>query len=381
MRNRDSEGAQASRVLPYLEGRRGGQTAPRLFSSTRIEDWLARAPIVVTEGPERGGVVGWLDEDDVAPFVYGEASGYYLTFLTWLARETGISFTTWARREAVLGWCRRWTQGNRVPPTRCILDGYAADWRNGFQFSFDLAMVLRGLVHAGCESPARSLLAYLCRFVSPAGTLRVALPLNKDCADVHHWSVEPGPCQLKTAAAILSASDFGIPEALRVAVGRSIDCWRRTTDPSGEAHPFLYFIEGLILCGYYLGDRSLWRTAAETYARLLDHQTADCGLPASVPDSGSVQGSDVIAQALRIGCLLRHLGHLKPYFDTRLEGLASALDRFLLADGAVSFLDPRLAARTHRNTWCAMFAHQAYCLYGRFLRGAAMPASFLDVMV
>jgi hypothetical protein len=343
--------------------------------------WLARAPIVVAEGPERGGVVGWLDEDGVAPFVYGEASGYYLTFLTWLARETGISFTTWARREAVLSWCRRRLEGNRVPPTRCILNGYAPDWRNGFQFSFDLAMVLRGLVHAGCESPSRSLLAYLCRFVSPAGTLRAALPLNKKFADVHRWSVEPGPYQLKTVAAILSASDFGIPETLRTAVGGSIDGWRRRTDLAGEAHPLLYSIEGLMLCGYYLRDPSLWRTAAETYARLLDYQAADGGLAASVPDSGSVQRSDVIAQTLRIGCLLRHLGHLKPNWDSRLEGLASALDRFLLTDGAVSFLDPQVAASTHRNTWCAMFAHQAYWLYGRLLSGAAVPASFLDGMV
>ncbi len=87
-------------------------------------------------------------------------------------------------------------------------------------------------------------------------------------------------------------------------------------------------------------------------------QAPDGSLPAA-RGSADVR-SDVLAQALRAGALLRAAGRLEEEAWTqRLDALAGALLRHVGPDGAVLFaLDQDVA-----NTWCAMFAHQALLVH------------------
>ena len=123
--------------------------------------------------------------------------------------------------------------------------------------------------------------------------------------------------------------------------------------PCAELHPLLYGLEGLILSGQSLDS------VEQIYRRLLALQTADGSLPALVDGSGGVR-SDVLAQALRIGALLRGADRLPgDDWTRRLDALAAALLRHVRPDGGVLFATDQDVA----NAWCAMFTHQALLLY------------------
>ena len=81
--------------------------------------------------------------------------------------------------------------------------------------------------------------------------------------------------------------------------------------------------------------------------------------------------SDVLAQALRVGALLRASGRLRGDGPKRgLDELAAALVRHVRPDGGVAFA----AGQDRANAWCAMFALQALVLASR---GDAAGADFL----
>jgi len=97
----------------------------------------------------------------------------------------------------------------RSPPaTRYYFDD-RADWRNAATFTFDLAMVCRGL-HAVRrlvpEHSRRDVLQKLLRHVMPTSdVLPVFINMQRELPD--RWSTRPGPFQLKTAAALLSIQE------------------------------------------------------------------------------------------------------------------------------------------------------------------------------
>ena len=92
-------------------------------------------------------------------------------------------------------------------------------------------------------------------------------------------------------------------------------------------------------------------------------QAPDGSLPAA-RGSADVR-SDVLAQALRAGALLRAAGRLEDEAWTeRLDALAGALLRHVGPDGAVPFaLDQDVA-----NTWCAMLSTTRPCCCTRIAR-------------
>ena len=79
----------------------------------------------------------------------------------------------------------------------------------------------------------------------------------------------------------------------------------------------------------------------------------------------------MVAQALRVGALLRASGRLRGAGSSRgLDGLAEALVPHVRPDGGVAFT----AGQERANAWCGMFAHQALVLAAR---GEAAGADFL----
>ena len=49
-----------------------------------IRNWLLTSNVQIPEGPQKGGVAGWLDEKGYPAFVYAEATGYYLTGMAFM---------------------------------------------------------------------------------------------------------------------------------------------------------------------------------------------------------------------------------------------------------------------------------------------------------
>jgi hypothetical protein len=79
--------------------------------------------------------------------------------------------------------------------------------------------------------------------------------------------------------------------------------------------------------------------------------------------------SDVVAQALRAGCILFRRRLLPASDRNALEALADALLRFVAPDGAVFYARSQApasappSASRHQNAWSAMFSYQAFVFY------------------
>ena len=349
-------------------------------AALRIESWLLDSGVQLSAGAHRGGVAGWLDVRGGAEFVYLEITGYYLTMLAGLAEVSPGSGARGAlareRGWAALRWMRAVTVNGAVPHTRVYLSHERDDWRNRATFSFDLAMAARGV---GCfgevvgAGETATLLHDLCDRLAEtcAGSVPLASHVLRDGPGGYlpdRWSTRPGPHHVKAAAAILRLPVDVVDPALADACRKTVGYWATTmqsTWPCDELHPLLYGVEGLLVLAPAMGAQML--DAAEAiYERLLRLQAADGSLPAMRGASTGVR-SDVLAQALRAGALLRAAGRLRDDgWESRLDALAALLVRHVRCDGAVLFAaDQGLA-----NAWCAMFAHQALLLHARAAEAA-----------
>ena len=345
-------------------------------TARRIEGWLLDSGAQLAAGPHRGGVAGRLDATGRPEFVYLEITGYYLTAMAWLAGGGAGSeeraATALARGRDALEWMRAVTAGGAVPATRIHLSPGADDWRNRAVFSFDLAMAARGVACFAAADPGAATTMLLgdlgdrLREISPGAVpLASHRALGGGGASLpDRWSTRPAPHHLKAAAALARLREGVLGPALTDASLGTIDHWAAAMQaswPCEELHTLLYGVEGLVIVASG-GNEDLLDVVEPLYRRILRLQRIDGTLPALAGAwSGGVR-ADVLAQALRIGEILRTSGRLQEdAWAARLEGLAAALLRHVRPDGGVLFsLDQEVT-----NTWCAMFAHQALLLHAR----------------
>jgi hypothetical protein len=313
-------------------------------------------------------VAGWLDAAGRPAFVYLEITGYYLTAMAWLA-EGGGSGTradeAVARGREALGWIRAATANGALPPTRVHLTG-TDDWRNAADFTFDLAMALRGVVALGAHvpsdeaaAPARALADRLRDTAGPGPRLGSHTLRAGAAPPPERWSTRPGPHHLKAAAALLTLPDGLLDPALAAAARASAEHWRdalRAGWPGPELHPLFYGLEGLIMMNPAPSPKVL-DLVGSLYDRLLALQARDATLPAELDAASGLVRSDVLAQALRVGAWLVAWGRRGS--EGRLDALAAALGRYVRDDGGVAFA----AGQDRANAWCAMFALQALAGY------------------
>jgi hypothetical protein len=367
------------------------RTAPSAAVRTaveRIEDWLLHSGVQLECGPQRGGVAGWLDRDGKPDFVYLEITGYYLTAMAWLSgAASSPEHVATAERCARLAvrWIATHVEGEAVPPTRLYLSGHPADWRNDAVFSFDLAMAARGVAAtrqlAGRREHRRALIG-LCsrlnRISSGADVMASHELLAGDVTTMpDRWSTRPGAHHLKAAAAILRlpkrvAGDAMLDMAQRTC-GHWADSLLADEWPCQELHALLYALEGMLI---QRGARDDLAAVAGVFARLMELQKADGSLPEAI--GGGTVRSDVLAQVLRVGLLLRDRGYLTTSdWTDRLDRLTGALLGFVRPDGGVLFsLDQSIS-----NTWCAMFAHQALYLRACEASRSKQPAAAYQLLV
>jgi hypothetical protein len=342
-------------------------------ADTRIADWLHDGPAQLRGGEHEGGVAGTLDAAGAAAYVYPEIAGYYLQWLAWRARTFGTTPALAARAAGVQRWLAHWLARGDTAPTRVFLDGTTGDWRNDAVFFFDVAMVARGLgsvVEMRLLAPDARVVAGVSRQLErliAADGLYAACARNADGAELpDRWSTRRGGFLAKAAAGIVAAApalpglSVRAATAARATFDASLD-WMQAR-PHREAHPLLYTFEGVMaLPGHRRFDEMLAVVAAQ-YDALLAHATPEGALP-ETPGGGAGSGParvDVLAQALRIGCLLdahrpqRHVARIP------LARLAQLLAKQVRPTGAVGFAIPSVGA--HANVWAAMFADQALVL-------------------
>src|SRR3954468_10733221 len=86
-------------------------------ASTALRGWLLSAQVQLREGAHAGGVVGALDSDGRARYVYPEITGYYLHWLADVREAGGLDEVRVAAARGA-DWTRRQFDGGRVPLTR-----------------------------------------------------------------------------------------------------------------------------------------------------------------------------------------------------------------------------------------------------------------------
>lgn len=297
-----------------------------------IASWLTSAGIQQAHGVGRGGIAGKFDANGRIVFLYGEITGYWLSWASLYAPDP-------ARMGAAVEFLQHQWSGPDPAPTRY---GAGSDWRNGALFSFDLAMILRGLADAApvagqdrCARTAARIVPWLDRMINAQGLLQSHHALNEAELPAR-WSTRPGPSQAKTAAAILQADVWLTPQ-LRSAARQTLAYWRERAIEHRDLHPRFYAWEGHACAG---GAIDIATVLAECN---------DAGMfpeQAGIPDSPS--RGDIQAQGLRLLCL-----GAAP--DQARDAVAAALIQHVQTDGSVRcHLD-----EPGGNVWCALFAHQA----------------------
>jgi hypothetical protein len=354
-----------------------GLSAETAEAARRIERWLLRSGVQIEEGAQRGAAAGWLDREGRPEFVYLEITGYYLTTMAWLASGAASSPDRAADADEhgrqALDWLTRTVSEQGVPPTRLYLSAGRSDWRNAGVFTFDLAMAARGVACFGDvarHGAWKELAAGLCTVIEDMCPGAAVLPSHDAVAGAplpDRWSTRPGPHHLKAAAALLRMPDGALRAPLGRVCLRTCEHWQamvRQAWPCRELHPLLYGIEGLLIGAVHAEDAapgtedSTLEVVERLYSRLMGLQAVDGTLAETT--AGGIVRSDVLAQALRVGLLLRGRGYLRGgHWAGRLEGLTRALLGSVRPDGGVRFSGDQDIA----NVWCAMFAHQALLLH------------------
>ena len=354
-----------------------GQAAEVPTAVSQVEDWLLTSGVQIPQGEHRGGIGGWLDESGRPEFIYPEIVGYYLTAMAWLSSGAASSSdrAESARRRArqAAGWLASSVADKPAPATRIYLVEGHEDWRNGAVFSFDIAMAARGFAASGQLSAHehQQILNRLCdilrRISSGVDFMASHELVAGDMTTLpERWSTRRGPHHLKAAAAVLRLPDRNVGKELLGVAQRTCDHWAASFEsdswPCSELHAILYACEGMLLAADRLSDRDAYVVVERVLNRLVELQASDGTLPETV--DGGIIRSDVQAQALRVGLLLRARQYLGgSSWTDRMDGLTDALLSFVQPDGGVLF------SRQHpvSNTWCATFAIQA--LYLRSLVG------------
>lgn len=336
-------------------------------TTVRLVSWLLSDDVRVSTGPEAGGVFGWFDPECATRFIYPETTGYYLTFLAFLQAQHGTADCIPQLACQAAAWLQHWNS-MPSPPTRVYVGGpYVLDWRNHFSFSFDLAMIRRGIAMARpllgeacsaslCEAVTRR----LSQFATAHGELLAAVSVQSG-PQAHSWSLAPGPFQRKTAAALLG-SGLDLPAPVRRAAEAMMTRFRGWIPPDYRRellHPYLYAAEGALLMGVLAGDRELLRQSAAAIEVI-----AGCT---------AISRSDVLAQLLRATCLLHAAGYLKDEnWNRRIPEWAAALGSYCAPDGRMYFARDTLGCLEHANVWSGLFAAQALIWYAQW-RAAALP--------
>jgi len=333
-------------------------------TATQIKDWLVTAPVQTCSGPYAGGVAGWLDADGTASYAYGEITGYWLSWLSSIREECA---DVEARAAAAVGFLRSTWSGNAPPDTRLYLHPAPPDWRNRAVFTFDMAMIVRGLAHAGelvgierCAAVARQIVPWLVRCIGADGALLTHVQLGAGSPLPCRWSTQPGPFQAKASAALLCAPPAWLPAELRDAARLTLDKWAGRAAEHSELHPRFYALEGRILAG---------ETAVPDLAGTV--LPSDGRLPEDLSDPAALVRADVLAQAIRILALVE--GEEAAAAEARTVILADALLNHVDTSGAVLFR----RGTGPQNVWCAIFAAQAFAWLAARSAGRAIEPSSL----
>lgn len=355
-------------------------------AAAALREWLLAGPAQIRTGSEAGAVAGTVDLEGRAEYAYGEITGYYLQWLSSAHLRRAVEESSLcAHASAAIAWCERRYIDPAQAPTRIPLlpnwSAATADWRNQARFCFDPAMLVGGIVAARRRNLVPTprglldgLLKELSHFARTEGLAPVRVLESKNQLP-DRWSTRPGAFLVKAAARILSAQALvEVPELLELACQEHLERFAQQA-PAADLeplHPTLYFLEGELALGSERNERSALLLKA-----LMRQGDSDGNLWES-SSTRDIRRADIVAQALRIGVLLRACGERKAPTESVLDRLAHNLVSRIRSDGSIAFREN--ADPPQLNVWCAMFAEQALSWHAQWRGAKTLDANAWDIV-
>lgn len=356
-----------------------------LTSSSEIslaKEWLLNSGIQDLKGAERGGFNSWFDLDSGEySYVYPEVTGYGITALLFLNDLFGGNFVERARLAA------KWLEEKALHPCGGVRTG-----KNENIYAFDSGMVLYGLLNLYKTSGERQYLgfaekiaSFLLKDMRKGDSLFYAVydPKTGEKKDAgRKWSDQSGSYHARIVLGLTSFHDITHDEAYKDAAltlcekclafqessGRFITS---TADNSTHLHPHAYSAEGLLYAGMYFGREDFIRASEKAVLWALEGQCRDGNIPKAFDGKRFIAyyRTDILAQILRLGVILRAMGRLDGDFSRSLRRLRNRLLTFQYLGndsqkGGFYYgftLDGQ--RKKHINSWCSMFALQALIMY------------------
>lgn len=319
-----------------------------------VDDWLTGSAVFAD-----GAIAGCIDSAGLALYTYPEISGYYLSYLAYRFNADGFTEQLAEKAKKILTYQKLMWSESAPPATRLYLHPGAdaqSDWRNQGLFSFDVAMLARGItdisqyVDAGLWSH-RLLCHHIDAFWDSDRLTPVRWFAGRPAAAPDRWSTRVGAYQLKVLAALQRAAevwnDSGLQKRIITVQSELTQRFNEGDFATHNPHSIAYAIEGAVLLG---GDGFDWGVA-DKWLQSFVH-AMDSGAQSDI----DYRRADVIAQLLRLSCC-------EPFFTfSRANKLYCLLISVLNKDGSFQFaLGP--SGATYKNTWTAMFARQALDYY------------------
>lgn len=352
-----------------------------------LADWLLEGPAQLRSGPQRGAVAGIVAVDGRVEYAYPEITGYYLQWLAWHATRHDRSEALAARAEAAQHWLGQWLADAPMPRTRIHLGSEMPDWRNDAVFSFDAAMVLRGVAsaaRAGLLRPASSVVQGIDRLL---GILVGHDGLFEACSGrpgagslPDRWSTRRGAFLAKAAAGVIGAAAVvpGVSATVVEAAERTLAASLRWLDerPHREVHPLLYAAEGFLSLPAHPLLPAALPVIARELAEVLRQSRALGRVPEFLdvePTAAGAARLDIVAQTLRVAALLAAHGARESIDAAALLHLRRFLVDSITPQGTLPFVAGTRPVR--HNVWATMFADQALAFVGA---DGAMPKAAGD---
>lgn len=359
-------------------------------------EWLLNSGIqnINKDKKTNGGFNSWYDIDKrTYPFIYSEITGYGITTLLYMNKNSKEEILI-DRTKLAADWLITNAYGKCGGiKTRYFLDDKS--FRNQEMYVFDAGMILYGIVNLFKVTKipkyldaGKNIANFLLKCQKQNGLFYAIYDAEKDAYidKEGKWSTQSGSYHAKVAMALIDMFNITKEEAYRKAAMKichaSIKLQKRdgrfiSLKENGDTHlhPHSYSAEGLLYVGDKLNNNEYILSAVKACEWALKNQLSNGGIPYYYENNGHgipYERVDVLAQTLRLGCLLYSMKRLEEKYVDNLKRLKDRLCEFQITKGAKeekgAFFfgtDYDGNQRNHANSWCSMFAFQALDMYER----------------
>lgn len=330
-----------------------------------------------------GSFNAWFDlEKNNYPYVYTEISGYALTLLLYLYKETGDNIYL-KRAQKVGNWLLKIQNYTGAFPTAFYLSDSSIRKPDSF-LSFDAGMVFNGLAnlyrHTNQEKyliSAKKAADWILNYQKKDGS--IAAMISKDGSKIKDneetWSSQPGSYHAKLAIGYLNLHDLTKEENYLKAARKLCDYALSFQQSNGQFftygkikgtnfHPHAYTAEGLFVAGIYLNEAKYKKSAQKATQWAISYNKE--GIIPRQKHKNTLNYNeriDVLAQIYRLATLLGIKN------DSNEKILNHILNHQYFGENKSQhggFLFGKLSSgekAPHINSWVSMFALQALKLH------------------